>query len=85
MDCRLDVSPEEGRAVVRIHGRLAGAAVPELERVCREASRPLVLDVTYLMSADDGGVATLRRLVLDGAQFAGLSPYLALLLDQEEA
>jgi hypothetical protein len=85
VDCRLDVSPEEGRAVVRIHGRLAGAAVRELDRVCREVSRPLVLDVTYLMSADDGGVATLRRLHLDGAQLAGLSPYLVLLLGQEEA
>ena len=36
MVCRLDVSPEAGRAVVRIHGRLAGGAVRELEQLCRD-------------------------------------------------
>jgi hypothetical protein len=84
VDCRLDVLPGQGPAVVRVHGRLAGAAVPELERVCRETSPPLVLDVTYLMSADDCGIATLRRLVCGGAQLTGISPYLALLLDADE-
>ena len=85
MECRVDVSPEGGRAVVRIHGRLAGAAVPELERVCRDASAPLVLDVTHLMNADDCGVATIRRLVVDGARVTGMSPYLSLLLGLDEA
>jgi hypothetical protein len=69
--------------VVQIHGRLVGPAVQELERVCRDASGPLVLDVTHLMSADDVGLAALRRLVTDGAQLIGLSPYLALLLEGE--
>jgi hypothetical protein len=85
VECRLDVSPEEGRAVVRIHGRLAGTAVHELERVCREATLPLLLDVTNLMSADDEGIAALRRLRCDGVQLAGASPYLSLLLDLDEA
>ncbi len=84
MNCRLDVCPEPGRAVIRIHGRLAGAAVGELDRVCRDASGPLFLDVTYLMSADDQGVATLRRLLIDGAQVTGISRYLRLLLGLEE-
>lgn len=85
MEWRLDVSPEEGRAVVRVHGRLAGAAVHELGRVCREARLPIVLDVTYLMGADDDGIATLRHLRCAGAQLAGISPYLSLLLNLEGA
>ena len=71
--------------MVRIHGRLAGAAVGELQRVCREAPGSLVLDVTYLVSADDLGLATLRGLVGDGAHLGGVSPYLALLLEGERS
>ena len=84
MECRLDVAPEQGRAVVRIHGRLRGSAVHELERVCQEASLPLVLDLTNLMNADDCGIATLRRLGIDGAKLTGVSPYLTLLLGLED-
>ena len=85
MECRVDVSPESGRTVVRIHGRLGGAAVLELKRACREASGSLILDLTYLMSADDAGIAVLRRLAIDGVPLAGMSPYLRLLLEPEEA
>jgi hypothetical protein len=83
VNCRVDVSREPGRAVVRIYGRLSKPAVPELERVCREARGVLVLDVTHLMSADDAGVATLKRLMSNGVPCTGVSPYLALLLGQE--
>jgi hypothetical protein len=82
---RLDVSAEPGRAVVSVQGRLAGAAVRELERVCRETSGTLLLDLTYLMGADDLGVATLKRLRTDGAQLMGMSPYMGLLLCAEQA
>lgn len=85
MSFRLDVSAEPGRAVVSIQGRLAGDAVPELERVCRDTSGTLILDMTYLMSVDDLGVATLKRLRTDGADFVGMSPYVALLLCAEHA
>ena len=84
MECRVDVSPEPGRTVVRIHGRLGGAVVRELERVCREASGSLILDMTYLMSADDEGVAMLRRLAIDGVPLTDMSPYLRLLLEPDE-
>jgi hypothetical protein len=82
---RLDVSAEPGRAVVSIQGRLTGAAVHELERVCRDTPGTLILDMTYLMSADELGVAALRRLRTDGAQFMAMSPYVALLLRAEQA
>ena len=83
MNCRVDVVSEPGQSIVRIYGRLAGAAVPELARVCRETPARLSLDVTHLMSADDAGIATLRRLMADGVPCTGISPYLALLLGGE--
>jgi hypothetical protein len=82
---RLDVSAQPGRAVVSIQGHLAAAAVHELERVCRDPEGTLILDMTYLMSADDLGVQTLKRLRADGAQFISVSPYMALLLCAEQA
>jgi len=84
LNVRLDVLSEPGRVVVRIHGRLAGAAVPELDRVCRDAGGVLLLDVSYLMGADDAGVVALRRLLGEGAQVTGMSRYLSLLLDRGE-
>ena len=84
VNLRLDVVAESDRSVVRVQGRLAGAAVSELERVCRDASGLLVLDLLHLVSADDAGIATLKRLMADGAQCTGVSPYLALLLGWEE-
>ena len=83
MNCRIDVVSEPKRSIVCVYGRLAGAAVPELARVCREAPARLSLDVTHLMSADDAGIATLRRLMAEGVPCAGISPYLALLLSRE--
>jgi anti-anti-sigma regulatory factor len=83
--CRLDVSREPGRVVVRIHGRLDGAAVRELERVCREEPGLLILELTHLMSADDAGIATLRHLAVEGAHLTSMSPYVALLLGLEDS
>jgi hypothetical protein len=85
MDLRLDVVAEPGRTAVRISGRLTAVAARELERVCREASGTLLLDVTHVVSGDDGGFATLRRLATGGAQLVGVSPYLALLLEGDRA
>ena len=69
--------------MVRVQGRLARTPATELERICRESPGILSLDLTRLMSADDGGILTLRRLMSDGAQCTGISPYLALLLRRE--
>ena len=76
---------ESGRAVLRIHGRLSGAAVIELERVCRSVSEPLILDLAHLTSADDAGIETLKRLATDGVECTGVSRHLARRLRWEEA
>src|SRR5262245_24454949 len=80
MELRLTVSEAGGRVVIQVDGRLSQAGVPELERACRHAPRPLVLDLTGLVSLDDVGIATLRRLRGDGVELTGPSPYVKLLL-----
>ena len=65
---------------VRIDGRLEGEAVTELDRVCREVSGGLVLDLSALLSADEIGLAALRALLAGGATVTGASPYIQLLL-----
>ena len=85
VDLRLDVVAESGRAVLRIHGRLSGAAVIELERVCRSVSEPLILDLAHLTSADDAGIETLKRLATDRVECTGVSRQLARRLGWEEA
>lgn len=77
---RLTVNKAGGRVTIRVDGRLSQDGVPDLERTCRQASRPLVLDLTGLVSVDDTGIATLRRLRGEGVELAGPSPYIKLLL-----
>ena len=65
---------------VRIEGCLEDEAVAEFDRVCREASGDLVLDLSALLSADESGLAALRALMAGGARVTGASPYIQLLL-----
>lgn len=75
----------EGDAlVVRLAGRLSGAGLGELEQVRREASLPVVLDLAELLSADDAGVATLRNLRRLGVVLRHPSPYMAMLIEEED-
>jgi hypothetical protein len=77
VDLQLDVVPETGRPVIRVHGRLAGASVTELAQVCRSAPGSLLLDLTHVTSTDDEGIETLRRLVAGGVECTGVSRSLA--------
>jgi anti-anti-sigma regulatory factor len=77
---RLTVSEAKGGVVIQVDGRLSQASVPELERTCRHAPRPLVLDLTGLVSLDDVGIATLLRLRGEGVALVAPSPYVKLLL-----
>ncbi len=80
MEWRLTTKEIGAESVIRVDGRLAGAAVAELERACLEARRPLRLDLTHLVALDDSGVAALRRLAADGIELAHASPYVVLLV-----
>ena len=66
--------------VVHVAGRLAGAGVDELSRVCRAASGRLRLELSALQHADEVGLALLRSLRDSGAELAGVSPFIQLLL-----
>jgi len=50
-------------------------------RVCVGLTGPVVLDLSDLQFADREGVSALRQLRARGAELAGASPYLCLLLN----
>ncbi len=67
--------------VVHVSGRLGGDGVDELARACRGADGPLRLDLSELLHADEVGVSLLRSLRDAGAELVGVSPFIALLLE----
>lgn len=70
---------------LRLEGWLTAETAEELLRACREAPRPVRLNLGYLINADLKGVEALRTLLGDGVRFENPSPYLALLLGLGEA
>ncbi len=76
MVCRIDVVQGPAACTVRVAGRLAGANVDELLRVCSQASGALRIDLTDLLSVDPAGIGALRRLVDNGAELCGVAQYL---------
>lgn len=66
--------------VLHVAGRLVGAGVEEMCRACAASRRPLRIDLTGLLQADDLGLALLRSLRDSGAALEGASPFIGLLL-----
>ena len=85
MRFRIDIDREEDRTVLRVSGTLRGPAVDELDRVCRQAERPLAVDLCEVMTVDGFGVVLLRELSAKGARLIGASPYVKLLLETQTA
>ena len=71
----------EGSTVVRVAGRLVGAGVEELERVCVASPRPLRIDLAEVLQADEIGLSLLRSLRESGVELSGGSPFIELLLE----
>jgi len=71
-------SPEG--TVLRIDGALRAEALGELEASCDAPVPPLTLELEGLRSADEAGLALLRRLAAEGARLVGVSAYMALKL-----
>ena len=67
--------------VVRVAGRLVGVGVEELRRTCHTANRPVRLDLSGLLEADEVGLSLLRALGESGVELDGVSPFIHLLLD----
>jgi len=82
MQLRIVVSSESSRTIIKVDGRLDAEGVPELEKVTRDGSATLCLDLSGLRLADAEGVAALLRLQKAGAMIQGASPYLKLLLEE---
>jgi hypothetical protein len=71
--------------VVHVAGRLVGEVVEELCRVCMDAPRPLRIELGGLLQADEMGLSLLRSLRKSGAELAGASPFIELLLEGMES
>ena len=70
------VSDEPG--TLRLEGRLRAEEVPELERSAEAGVK--ALDLEDLLSADEEGLAAIRRLRDRGVEIRNPSHYLAMLL-----
>ena len=67
--------------VVHVAGRLGGAGVEELGRVCIASPRPLRIELSGLLQADEIGLSLIRALRESGAELEGVSPFIRLLLE----
>lgn len=85
MDLRLTVTQEDRVAVIHVDGWLAAENLNDLEPLVTAIEGEVIIDLSNLVSADDAGVATLRSLAGRGARLIGVTPYVALLLDDQRS
>jgi hypothetical protein len=82
---RAEVCGRESVRVIRLAGRLEQAQTADLIRLCDQPPKALRLDLGDLISADPAGYQTLGMLRRRGTEFVGVSPYMALQLEFEQA
>jgi hypothetical protein len=75
---RITPFPSDDPGILRLEGRLRAEEVPVLERSAEDGVR--ALDLKDLMSADEEGLAAIRRLRDRGIEIRNPSHYLAMLL-----
>jgi len=80
MRLRITTESVKGRTIVHVDGELLEEGVPELRRVCDQATEPLTLDLANLNQVDAPGIELLDALTRRGARLQGMNPYVALLL-----
>ena len=78
MTLRITPVPSDDPGILRLEGRLRAEEVPELEKSAEAGVRGL--DLEDLVSADEEGLAALRRLRDRGVEIRNPSHYLAMLL-----
>ena len=78
MTLRITPVPSDDRGILRLEGRLRAEEVPVLEKSAEDGVR--ALDLEDLMSADEEGLAAIRRLRDRGIEIRNASHYLAMLL-----
>jgi hypothetical protein len=75
---RITAVPSDDAGTLRLEGRLRAEEVAELERSAE--ARVTALDLESLLSADEEGLAAIRRLRDRGVEIKNASHYLAMLL-----
>jgi len=75
---RITPVPSGDPGILRLEGRLRAEEVPVLEKSAEDGVR--ALDLEDLMSADEEGLAAIRRLRDRGVEIKNPSHYLAMLL-----
>ena len=73
-----------GGTTIAISGRLAADGLGELEKVCSSIEGDLILDLDELSWVDAEAKIALDDLLTKGARLLSASPYIRLLLDQQE-
>ena len=82
---RVSVMRSAGSTIIKVDGRLTASNFYDLEQLVGTVDGPALIDLSNLVSADDAGIATLRSLAGRGARLVGVTPYVALLLADENA
>lgn len=79
----IDLDPSGVAASCRLIGRLDAQGAEEARSFLSERPLPAIVDASELRFADAAGLALLADLKAAGARLEGLSPYLALRLEEE--
>ena len=69
---------------IQVAGRLTGEEVGELEHSIGDDPSAVCLDLEELRSADEAGLAALRRLRAEGIEMRGVPPHLAWRIEVDE-
>jgi len=81
MDIRIDIETKGLVEVVHVSGRLVEYSIRQLTNVCEPMEDNFVLDLSYLLFADDAGIEVIRSLREKGADINGASSFIKLLID----
>lgn len=71
----------ETTTTIRIDGRLCAEDLGELKKACRDISGCLCLELPHLMNMDQEGLATILKMLDDGAQMGAVNPFINALLE----
>lgn len=71
--------------MLHVAGRLLSVGLPERDKETSSVTGRLQLDLSELMSADESGIKKLRELAFSGVELDGASPYVQMLLDDQES
>ena len=84
MTLRITVGRNGTTRCIALAGRLTSEEVGELEGVVHEDPGAARLELGELRSADEAGLAALRRLRREGIEMRGVPPHLAWRIESEE-